>query len=630
MLIGTHSLLQESVRDSFPLDKLGLVVIDEEQRFGVSQRDLLSNNTNVLTTTATPIPRSLVILLQDDYSISTLHDKPMTKRPIVTTIYGSSKIQGVIDRIGANLPYGTKVFWVTPFLEPSEMYPGSAAIERFEQFQKLFPGKVGMIHGKMSSVDKITIMNQFMQSNSEIQLLVCTSVIEVGMDIPDVSICIIDCAERFGLSSLHQIRGRIGRGAPPKNEKLNGQCHCVLLYNDKNDLDDMNLDVIEESDSFTRLNTLKQSEDGFEIAEADLKLRGPGDIFGMKQSGKQDYRVAKLSIHSSLLQDSYRLAKDICSRHQNDMNKLHIKVLLDLYTNSTNRGEVDSSQFPVVESNHLTIAKTVKKEIPLLKPITQIKDSRLSSSLLSSSLHDSLMVILDLETTGLSIYEDKIIQLGAIVYQETTVLDEGNIFNAYIRPHGKKISEKISQITGITQDFVRENGISLEEAWRNFDLWIQYHLNKRNHSNKSSIIFIAHNGKNYDFPLLDREVIRLRNQKLLLDKMSTNYGLYSWSKEKSYDLYLLDSLEMFKDNVLWEIINKQHGLLKPAKLNLGFLHEYIVGKKLEGAHNAISDIQGIQTIFNSQIMSNIWKDIGNKKLYSIDNHSITYDAKFLR
>lgn len=225
ILIGTHVLLNEEVGDSFP--RLGLVVIDEEQRFGVSQRDSLAYRSNVLFTTATPIPRSLLLLLQEQYSVSTLTDKLPTKRPVRTVLLSDSLTDDIITRIRANLPFGSKVFWVTPSLHPSPTFvPGRSAMERMEHLSSVFPGQVGLLHGKMTSEEKTALMTNFSSPDSTIRILVATSVVEVGVDVPDASICIIDQADHFGLSQLHQIRGRIGRGTPPPKRSLRKRCVC--------------------------------------------------------------------------------------------------------------------------------------------------------------------------------------------------------------------------------------------------------------------------------------------------------------------------------------------------------------------------------------------------------------------
>ena len=229
VVVGTHALITDAVADSFR--DLGLVVIDEEQRFGVNQRDALADRTNVLYTTATPIPRSLMLLVKDGYSVSTLDEKPPAKRPVKTVLVGVSLTDKVISRIQANIDYGSKIFWVTPCLSPSANMPGSSVQERYDQLNNLFPGRVAILHGQMSAAEKAEVMETFSQAESPISVLVSTTVVEVGVDVPDASICVIDRADQFGLSQMHQIRGRVGRGDKPAREILE-ECYCVLLYDD--------------------------------------------------------------------------------------------------------------------------------------------------------------------------------------------------------------------------------------------------------------------------------------------------------------------------------------------------------------------------------------------------------------
>ena len=329
IVVGTHALLTEAVADS--IVKLGLVVIDEEQRFGVAQRDALAGRTNTLYTTATPIPRSLMMLVQEGYSVSTLTEKPPAKRPIQTVLIGSSLTQKVMDRISANICHGTKVFWVTPCLEPSSTMPGSSVLERHAELSAAFPGKVSMLHGRMSSEDKNATMSEFSQKNSDISILVSTTVVEVGVDVPDASICVIDRAEHFGLSQVHQIRGRIGRGEKPEKEILD-ECYCVLLYNDASE------------EPVEKLKILSECNDGFKIAESDLKLRGPGDIFGLRQHGDAGYKVADLLSDTHLLLDAQRKASQLLNTawdRVEDSSHMGTKELLDLFSG---KGENSSEE----------------------------------------------------------------------------------------------------------------------------------------------------------------------------------------------------------------------------------------------------------------------------------------------
>jgi ATP-dependent DNA helicase RecG len=335
ILVGTHSLLGEKVIDSF--QNLGLAVIDEEQRFGVNQRDILAKKTNAIFTSATPIPRSLMLLLQEDYSISTLLEKPPAKRPTQTVLIGVSLSEKIIERIKANLPYGSKIFWITPCLNPSPTMPGSSAMERINQLSSMFPGKVALLHGKMSSDEKKSIMANFSASDTPFQILVATSVVEVGIDVPDASICVIDHAENFGLSQLHQIRGRVGRGAAPPNERLK-ECYCVLLFNDHQlssedkSITDIDIYKAKAAEAQSKLQILVNSNDGFEIAEADFRIRGPGDVFGVRQHGFDMYKFAQVNEHTQLFADARIVAKNLDTGllNVNDQQKGTLQVIINI------------------------------------------------------------------------------------------------------------------------------------------------------------------------------------------------------------------------------------------------------------------------------------------------------------
>ncbi|MEO0543860.1 MAG: ATP-dependent DNA helicase RecG [Pseudomonadota bacterium] len=277
--IGTHALFQDGVDFS----DLGLVVIDEQHRFGVHQRLLLAGKgqaPDVLVMTATPIPRTLVLTLYGDMDSSRLDEKPAGRKPIKTASLPLTKLDVLVERVGSALDRGDKVYWICPLVEDSEEVDATSALTRFESLARRFSGQVGLIHGRMSSAEKNDAMAAFKAGKT--RLLVATTVIEVGIDVPDATIMIIENAERFGLSQLHQLRGRVGRG-----EKASS---CTLVY--KEPLSDMGQ---------KRLDTMRETEDGFVLAEQDLKLRGQGEILGTRQSGSVSGRLADLSVHGDLL-----------------------------------------------------------------------------------------------------------------------------------------------------------------------------------------------------------------------------------------------------------------------------------------------------------------------------------------
>jgi len=292
LLIGTHALIQDEVE----FKALALAVVDEQHRFGVRERLALTRKgdaVDVLVLSATPIPRTLVLSYFGDMDISELRDKPAGRQPIDTRTVPNSRLNEVIDAVGRALSAGRLVYWICPLVEPSETVKLADAQARFDSLRQRFGDRVGLVHGKMRGPEKDRVMAQF--SAGEIGLLVATTVVEVGVDVPAASIMVIENAERFGLSQLHQLRGRIGRGAEAST--------CLLLYREP--LNEM---------STARLKVIRETTDGFRIAEEDLKLRGEGDVLGIRQSGLPDYRIARLETHGGLVatarDEALRILKD--------------------------------------------------------------------------------------------------------------------------------------------------------------------------------------------------------------------------------------------------------------------------------------------------------------------------------
>jgi len=291
LVVGTHALFQGSV--SF--QNLGLVVVDEQHRFGVHQRLALSSKgqgVDVLVMTATPIPRTLVLTSFGDMDVSRLTDKPAGRKPITTVSASLDRLDEVIGRVGRAIETGQKVYWICPLVEESEKIDLAAVEDRHQIMEQVLGQRVSLVHGRMSADEKEAGMQAF--KSGETRVLVATTVIEVGVDVPDATIIVIEHAERFGLAQLHQLRGRVGRGDKPST--------CVLLF--KGPLGET---------AASRLNIMRETNDGFLIAEEDLKLRGGGEILGTRQSGMPGFRIADAEHHGDLMEtarDDARLILD--------------------------------------------------------------------------------------------------------------------------------------------------------------------------------------------------------------------------------------------------------------------------------------------------------------------------------
>ena len=279
ILIGTHAIFQDKV----VFKDLAFAVVDEQHRFGVHQRLALGEkgeSVDILVMTATPIPRTLVLTYFGDMDVSTLREKPAGRQSIDTRALPLDRLEEIVEGVGRAIQSGARVYWVCPLVEESEDLDISAVEERHEMLMQFFGDKVGLVHGRMKGPDKDAAMDKFQRG--ETQILVATTVIEVGVDVPQATIMIIEHAERFGLAQLHQLRGRVGRGRQKSS--------CVLLY--KGPLGEV---------SKARISIMRESEDGFRIAEEDLRLRGEGEILGTRQSGVPGFRMADLSVHADLL-----------------------------------------------------------------------------------------------------------------------------------------------------------------------------------------------------------------------------------------------------------------------------------------------------------------------------------------
>ena len=289
IIIGTHALFSDDVE----YKDLGLVIVDEQHRFGVNQRESLrgkGNAVDLLALSATPIPRTLSMTMYGDMDISIINEKPAGRLPIRTTKLPIARTNDLIERIKQQIASGAKVFWICPLVQDDNGVGTAAAIARYEMLKEIFPN-VGLVHGQMPKDARDKVMAEFADDNSKMSLLVATTVIEVGIDVPKASIIVIENAEQFGLAALHQLRGRVGRG------KI--QSFCILLYG---------LNV--SPDGLKRLDVLCETDDGFVIAEQDLMMRGVGELLGTRQSGWIQYHFADWREHRDLFKLAARAACD--------------------------------------------------------------------------------------------------------------------------------------------------------------------------------------------------------------------------------------------------------------------------------------------------------------------------------
>ncbi len=309
IIIGTHALFQDSVAYA----NLMLAVVDEQHRFGVHQRLRLTAkgiSPHMLVMTATPIPRTLVLAAFGDMDVSKLTEKPAGRKPIQTITIPNERTGDIVARLKSALSEGKKAYWICPLVEESEESDLMSVEERHTTLSKALGLGIGLIHGRMSGPEKDAVMMAF--KNGEIRLLVATTVVEVGVDVPDATIMVIEHAERFGLAQLHQLRGRVGRGDEAST--------CILLY--KGPLGET---------GHARLSIMRETEDGFRIAEEDLKLRGEGELLGTRQSGTPGFRIASLEAHADLLEIARKDAAYLIERDPELTGERGMAVRILLY-----------------------------------------------------------------------------------------------------------------------------------------------------------------------------------------------------------------------------------------------------------------------------------------------------------
>jgi ATP-dependent DNA helicase RecG len=306
IVIGTHAVIQEKVEFA----KLGLGVIDEQHRFGVLQRGVLKKkgaNPDILVMTATPIPRTLAMTLFGDLDLSVIDEMPPGRIPIVTKVFFESRRTQLYDMMRGEVSMGRQVYVIYPLVEESEKLDLKAAAQMAEHLQtEIFPDlRIGLLHGRLTPVEKEAVMASF--TSREFDILVSTTVIEVGIDVPNATMMVIEHAERFGLSQLHQLRGRVGRGKD--------KSYCILMTSGKL-----------SEDGEKRLRVMESTGDGFRIAEADLEIRGAGDFLGTRQAGMPDFRVASILRDGSLLENARQAAFDLLERDPELTQPAHISL----------------------------------------------------------------------------------------------------------------------------------------------------------------------------------------------------------------------------------------------------------------------------------------------------------------
>ena len=308
LLIGTHSLFQEKLN----YKKLGLIVIDEQHKFGVKQRKKLSDkggkNCDILVMSATPIPRTMIMTIFGDMDVSIIKKKPKNRKEIITLSKLENKIDEILLFSKKQIKNGNQIFWVCPLIDESKKIDHQSSIKRYEYLKKNFSNKVGILHGNIDKHGKEKILNEFL--NKKIDILVSTTVIEVGIDFPNANVIIIENANKFGLSQLHQLRGRVGRG--------DKEAFCILMF--KSNLSE---------NAKKRIKILKASNDGFKISEEDMKLRGYGDLLGFKQSGLQSFRIADPILNEDLFLLAEKEVKRIESKNESIKKFMPLLKLYD-------------------------------------------------------------------------------------------------------------------------------------------------------------------------------------------------------------------------------------------------------------------------------------------------------------
>lgn len=493
-----------------------------------------------------------------------------------TEAHPVSQIDKVITRLKIHVQNGSKVFWVCPLLEPNQALPFSSANERYQQLSSHFPSsQVFLLHGMMNAEEKDSALMSFASGSGGI--LVATTVVEVGVNVPDASICVIERAERFGLAQIHQIRGRIGRGDPPPSEILSN-CYCLLLYSEQG------AGSIDDADgALEKLNILLQSNDGFEIAEFDLNYRREGDFFGLNQHGSSNYKVFTVKDHAHIFEQARKSAELLlssdwgCGKSDEGVGKLLLQTLFNFSKGSEQSFDASPSIFKKSKA-----ASTFGK-LDSTEKISVIKDFTSAST----SIKDFCLVAFDLETTGLKWKNNRIIQIAAKVINDRTA-----VFNRYVLPNGDVVSDRIEELTGISQSFLEDEGVPVETALQDFVLWL------REIGSHKPLVLVAHNGKSFDVPFLAAEFSRIPN--------------YSWIQDANI-FGFIDSFVILKNRDVWDSFSSM-----PTSLKLGLLYQFVTGKSALNAHNAIADVLFLEEILESHQLKHSWMLKAPNQIFTVE------------
>ena len=646
ILIGTHALMTADIVDclqqlpsvsSSGFKGLALSVVDEEQRFGVMQREALSScAANTLYMSATPIPRTFMTArgrgngLMDYTKLET-----EKSRTVTTRIASTDEMNRVISSLENKIDEGSKCFWVLPRIGESED-PDSqqASVEkRYRELVDIFgEGKVGFVHGRMKIDDREKQLAAFADDRSDIAIMVGTTVIEVGIDIPNVNLLIVEQAERFGLSQLHQLRGRIGRNG--SRDDLD--CHCLLLT-DATKKDD--------SSSLTRLEILRETQDGAAIAEADLMLRGAGDVLGFIQSGIKNGYAVDPKHHWEMIPAASSIGRSFLSHHQDDDQNIYddkdavSKLLLE------HNGEVDSYKEVSASSQSGFAMRTMmllfreeerdnlKASLSCLQQLQTSKGENLSreDNLISDEilkflgegrthqitdqtnetpppskttpskpiasnpriittkkntinlLNDVCFIVLDVETTGLDHTSDYVIQLAG----KELGASPDDEFSKYILPP-VKIPAIIEEITGITDDFIHSGGFKEFK-----EVYLEFHNFCIQQARGRNICLVAHNAK-FDIEMIEGELRRWRTVDKSAPVLAETFAAS------------LDTLRLFRDEQFWT--GPEYA--RPKSFGLGKIYHHMFNEDIVNAHNAIGDVRALERLLLNDNFDD-WRSVGN-------------------